>query len=69
MVPYPRRLATMLSEGLFAAYTYTFGTPPISASDQLSAVLPSGEPGSHSAVPCMPMCTYASAPQARSMNM
>jgi len=33
--------------------------PPSSWSLQLRAVLPRGEPGSHSTVPCMPMCTTA----------
>ena len=28
MVPYPLRLARMDSDGLFAAYTYTFGMLP-----------------------------------------
>ena len=61
MTPYPRRLATMDSDGLFAAYTYTLGIAPSSWSLQLRHVLPSGEPGSHSTVPCMPKCSTASA--------
>ena len=61
-MPYPRRFATMLSDGLFAAYTYTFGIDPSNASDHDRPVFPSGVPGSHSTVPCMPMCTTASAP-------
>ena len=54
MTPYPRRFAMMLSLGLFAAYTYTFGIAPNNCSLHDKLVFPSGEPGSHSTVPCMP---------------
>src|SRR6056300_1344648 len=54
MTPYPRLLAMILSLGLFAAYTYTFGIAPNSCSLHDKPVLPRGEPGSHSTVPCMP---------------
>jgi hypothetical protein len=42
-------------------YMYTLGNVPSSTSLQLRPVLPSGAPGSHSAVPCMPKCTSACA--------
>ena len=61
MTPYPRRFAMMLSDGLFAAYTYTFGIAPKSWSLQLKLVFPRGLPGSHSTVPCIPKCITASA--------
>ena len=44
MTPYPRRFATIDSEGLFAAYTYTFGIAPNNCSDHDKPVLPRGDP-------------------------
>ncbi|CAM5239876.1 hypothetical protein SVIOM74S_05467 [Streptomyces violarus] len=59
----PRRLAWVPSPGSLTMNGYTSGSSPSTASGAHPALSPSPLPGSHSIVPCLPMCTIASAPK------